>query len=88
MTIRQAPEATKLKTVLEVEDAIEKHFGEGAFRRLMGKARKRQHLSNYRSLNRFPSRTYLIVTTALAQIPASAPPKLWGIDEPPKRVFA
>jgi hypothetical protein len=34
---------------------------------------------NWRGFNAFPSNTYLVISTALANIGKQAPPRLWGM---------
>lgn len=69
-----------LTTAGAVIDAL---GGTTALARLTGN--KAQVVSNWRSFGRFPPRTYLFLTGALAEIGKSAPDHLWGMDPPPAR---
>lgn len=78
------PENRTLKTTAAVIDAL---GGNTPFLKIINvdlpadEKRGQQHVTNYRATGRFPSDTYLLVTTALARIKASAPPSLWKIRE-------
>lgn len=39
-------------------------------------------ISNWRAADRLPPRTVLVLGAALAAIGASAPPSIWGVDDP------
>lgn len=51
-------------------------------------AKSVQVVSNWRRFGRFPPRTYLVLTGALAEIGKTAPASLWGMDEAAPRPTA
>lgn len=71
----------RLKSASEVIDAC---GGTVAFAKLIGRDRKKNHVSNYRATGRLPHDSYLIVMAVLQKNGCTAPSAIWDIDEPSK----
>lgn len=69
--------ARNLQTADEVIDAL---GGTAATARLT--KRKDQHVSNWRAARRLPPNTYLVIQRELVARRLSAPPSIWGIQDP------
>jgi hypothetical protein len=77
----------RLANVSRIIQVIDEARGAGYFRKLVRHPklkRGKQSLHNYKSGNRLPPDTYLVVTAELAALSCSASPSLWGITEPSK----
>lgn len=82
-------EIRRLKTVTQIERAIDEAKGLGYFRQLIKNSRPdlkrgKQCFTKYRAKNSLPHDTFKIFELELASISCSAPPSLWDITEPPK----
>jgi hypothetical protein len=71
-------DSVDLTTAGQVIDAL----GNRTVMSLTGNEGKPTVISNWRVSNRFPAKTYVVMTTALAQIGKRAPAALWGMVEP------
>lgn len=74
----------RLTSVAQISAAIDQHSGKGAFGRLVAEWSKRplQSVTNYKSANRLPPKTFLVVSRRLKEIGCIAPPALFGMTEP------
>jgi hypothetical protein len=79
----------RLRTVTQIEKAIDEAKGPGHFRALIKNSkpnlkRGKQSFANYRASNRLPHDTFKLFEAELTSIACSAPSSLWDITELPK----
>lgn len=74
-----SPSLKILETAADVIDAL---GGSTAAARLAGGGARVNNSTNWRATGRLPARTFLTFRSRLAELGATAPASLWGIDEP------
>ena len=77
---RRGRELIELSSARDIIEKIGGKDGNGPIAVLTG--RKTQHVTNWKSEDRLPADTFLIVSAKLAELGYRASPKLWGITEP------
>lgn len=70
-----------MKTLTSVDDVIDALGGNVAMVS-RGFAKGPQHISMWRSTQRLPAKTYVIMLEELRSFGFTAPPSLWGMLEP------